>query len=244
MIGYDNLSIDHQILLDLPFREATGLITHDVAKPHHIADGTGHNPSWDTVWPATGPSDLGILDFDGVAQYLEIPAATVALALDFTGDFALAAWIYPVYTAQAMVIMCLNDTFVCGWCMYLYDNPVLGPVLSLRTSQGGVPPDHTECYAAGFPDSEWQLVGFSRDSASLSATCYKNGQPVTTVLGPTGMLDPTACGGAVNLYIGRQNPPTGSYYKGKMWRPRAWPRKLSDEEWLQLFDYERHWFNV
>ncbi|GAG70812.1 unnamed protein product, partial [marine sediment metagenome] len=60
MIGYDKISPNHQILLDLPFREGAGLITHDVAKPHHIADMTGHAPSWMNA-SVIGASDLGIL---------------------------------------------------------------------------------------------------------------------------------------------------------------------------------------
>ncbi|GAH81602.1 unnamed protein product, partial [marine sediment metagenome] len=170
MIGYDKLALNHQILLDLPFREATGLITHDVAKPHHIASLAGHAP----VWGEIALSGLGVLEFGaGLNRYLEIPAADT-VDLDFTGDFTLATWIYPVYTALAMIIMCRNTTgegiVGCGWCMYLYNNLLFTPstLLSLRTNQVG---SRTECYAAGFPDSEWQLVGFSRDSAGLTATC-------------------------------------------------------------------------
>jgi hypothetical protein len=238
MKGYDNLELNRQILLDLPFREATGVITHDVAKPHHIATLTGP-PTWDEV----ALSGLGVLSFDGAAQYLEIPAAD-SLDLDFTGDFSLAAWVSPNYVGMgAMVIICRNTTDVCGWCMWLYENPTLGTLLSLRTSQGGATP-HTECYAAGFPDSVWQLVGYSRGSAGLTATCYKNGQPVTTVLGPTGLLDPVACGAADKLLIGVQDGEIANFYKGKMWRPRAWPRQLSADEWAQIFDYEKHWFGV
>lgn len=240
MIGYDNLALNHGIVLDLPFREATGLITHDVAKPHHIATLTGP-PVWtDVLAAAIGPSDLGILQLNGVNQYLQIPGADTE-DLDFTGDFSLAAWVHPIYTAQAMVIMCRNTTDLCGWCMFLYDNPELGPLLTLRTNQAG---DHTECYAAGFTDSESQLIGFSRDSAGLSATAYRNGKPVTTILGPTGMIDPVGCGAANKLLIGVQEGEDANFYKGYKWRPRAWPWKLSDEEWAQIFDYESHWFGV
>jgi len=225
------------MLLDLPFREATGLITHDVAKPHHIASLAGHAP----VWGEVVLSGLGVLEFNGASQYLEIPAVDT-VDLDFTGDFTLAAWIYPVYpVGQPMVIMCRNTTDGCGWCMYLYDNPIEGTLLSLRTNQTG---DHTECYAAGFPDSEWQLVGFSRDSVGQTAICYKNGKPITTVFNGIPLLDPIACVVANKLLIGVQEGEISAFYEGKMRRPRACPRKLSDDEWAQIFDYERHWFGV
>jgi len=238
MIGYDNLPHNHQMLLDLPFREGSGLITHDVAKPHHIATLTGP-PTWD--WLAL--SGLGVLDFDGATEYLQAPACDT-VDLDFTGDFSLAAWIYPVYGAGSMVVMCRNTTDGCGWCMYLYDNPTLGPLLSLRTNQGPPISDHSECYGAGFTASVWQLAGFSRDQAGLTATCYRNGKPITTVVCAGGVLDPTACGAANKLLIGVQQGEASNFYGGKIWRPRAGPRKLSAEEWLEMFESERHWFNV
>jgi len=234
MTSYDNYFINHQIALDLPFREGVGAITHDEAKLHHIAALTGP-PTWDKI----ALSGLGVLAFDGATQYLEIPGAD-SQDLDFIGDFSLAAWIYPIYAAGAMVIICRNTTDVCGWCMFLFDNPTYGPILSLRTNQG---PGHSECWGANFPDSEWQLVGYSRDSVLTTAICYRNGQPVTTVGGGV-MLDPTACGAANKLLVGVQEGEASNFYGGKMWRPRAWPRALSAEEWAQIFERERHWFGV
>lgn len=235
MIGYDKISLNHGILLDLPFREATGAITHDVAKPHHIAALT-NVPTWGEV----ALSGLGVLSFDGVNQYLQIPAATTQ-DLDFTGDFTLAAWVYPVYLVTSMIVMCRNGTDVCGWCMYLYDNPTLGTLLSFRTNQAG---DHTECYAAGFPDSEWQLIGFSRDSAGQTAICYKDGEALTTVFNGIPLLDPIACVATKKLLVGIQDGEAMNEYKGKMWRPRAWNRKLSATEWKRLWEMERHWFGL
>jgi len=243
MRGYDNLAINHGIVLDLPFREHSVLITHDVAKPHHIATLTGP-PTWtDVLTAGVGPSDLGILGFNGVNQFLEIPGADT-LDLDFIGDFSLAAWVYPIYGATAMVIMCRNTTGIDGWCMFLFDNVPLGQLLSLRTNQAGPAPGYTECWAAGFTDSVPQLVGFSRDSAGLSAQAYRNGRPVTTNMGAGGMIDPVACGAGNKLLIGIQEGEVISDYSGYMWRPRAWPRELSAEDWLNLFEREKHWFGV
>lgn len=237
MLGYDKISLHHSILLDLPFREATGAITHDVAKPHHIVTLT-NTPTWGEI----ALSGLGVIELNGTDEYLQIPAAD-SQDLDFVGDFTLATWIYPVYTAQAMVIMCRNGTDVCGWCMYLYDNPTLGTLLSFRTNQAA---DHTECYAAGFPDSVWQLVGFSRDSAGETAICYKDGEALTTVFDGIPLLDPIVCVGLIakKLLIGVQDGEDGNWFKGKMWRPRAWNRKLSALEWKELYDMERHWFGL
>jgi len=243
MIGYDNLRVNHGIVLDLPFREATGLITHDIAKPHHIATLTGP-PTWtDVLTEGIGLSDLGILQFDGATQYLQIPGADT-LDLDFVGDFTIVAWVYPIYGAGPMMIMCRNTTGIDGWCMFLYDNPGLGTLLSLRTNQGGPAPGYTECYAAGFPDREWQLVGYSRDSVGLSATCYKNGKPVTTVIGPSGMLDPVACGAANKLLVGVQQGEASNFIRGYIRRLEGWPWKLSDNDHLSLYERDKHWLGV
>ena len=62
---YDSLSFNHSMLLDLPLREATGAITQDVAKPHHLV--TLHNtPTW-AEWAGSG---LGVLSLNGVNEYL------------------------------------------------------------------------------------------------------------------------------------------------------------------------------
>jgi len=234
MIGYDNLAINRQIALDLPFREASGLITHDVAKPHHIASLAGHAP----VWGEVALSGLGVLEFNGTSQYLEIPAADTQ-DLDFTGDFALAVWIHPVFGACDM-LMCRSLLDNCGWEMYIDENASVNNYLSLRSNQAG---SRTGAYASDFTADEWQLVGFDYDSATSLATAFKNGLPkVTTNNG--GILDPIACGVTQKLLIGVQQGEISNFFKGKMWRPRAWPRKLGTAGWAQIFEYHRHWLGV
>jgi len=239
MIGYDKISPNHQILLDLPFREGAGLITHDVAKPHHIADMTGHAPSWMNA-SVIGASDLGILFFNGTKN-LEIPGAD-SLDLDFVGDFALATWVYLMDTGFAMVVMCRNTTGTCGWCMFFFNNVALGMLLVLRTNFGGPAPGRSECYAAGFTQMVWQLVGYNYDSVGQTATCFRNGQPITTVVTEP-LPVPVACGAANSLLVGRQQPLDDNFYGGYMWRPRAWDRQLSDDEWALMFERERRWFS-
>lgn len=239
MIGYDKLNINHGIVLDLPFREAAGLITHDVAKPHHTTALTGPPIRISVYSAGVGLSDLQIYQFDGATEYLQLPGVD-SLDLDFVGDFSLAAWVYPVFGAAPMVVMCRNTTDARGWCMFLFDNPGLGPLLSLRTNQAA---SHSECYGAGFTDGEWQLVGYRRVQATTTATCFRNGKPITTVGGTT-ILDPVACGAANKLLVGVQEGEASDFYGGYMWRPRAWLGALSDAEWLSMFEREQHWFNV
>lgn len=240
MKGYDNIAVNQGIVLDLPFREASGLITHDIAKPHHIATLTGP-PVWTDVHAeGIGPSDLGILEISG-AEYLQVPGAN-SLDLDFTGDFSLAMWVY-IKAAGAMtqMLMCRNGTDVSGWAMYFTPDAPAGHYLSLRTNQAG---GHTDCYIAGIPDVTLMLLGFSRDSAGLSAIGFKNGQPQTTTLTPGGILDPVASGAARKLLVGVQDGEAMNFANAYLWRPRAWPWKLSAEDWEGLFEQGKHWFGV
>ena len=89
MIGYDNLEINHQILLDLPFREGIRIITHDVAKPRHHDVDLVNTPTWESL-----VSGLGVIDLNGTTEYLQLLAADCA-DLDFTaGDYSLGVWVY------------------------------------------------------------------------------------------------------------------------------------------------------
>jgi len=240
LLGYDKKSISDRLVLGLGFDEMAGVITHDRAKPYHPMTLSGTPATWRSL-----PSGLPYLDADGANDYLQCPAA-LTVDLDFTGDFTLLAWVNPNYVGMgAMVIMCRNGTDVCGWCMWLYDNPVLGPLLSLRTNQGG---SHSECWGAGFTGNEWQLAGYTRSQANLSAICFRNGKPVVTHLGAGGMLNPVACGGAKKLLVSVQDGEVSNFYKGGMaggpCGPRGWERELSAYEMDSLFNYERHWFGA
>ena len=233
MKGYDNLPINHQIALDLPFREGSGVITHDLSKLHHIVTLTGA-PTWDEI----ALSGLGFLTLDGATQYGQCPAADTA-DLDFTGDFALAIWIYPAMN-DTDVLMTRSLLDNCGWEMYITENAGVNNYLSLRSNQLG---SRTGAYASDFTALEWQLAGFDYDSATSLATAYKNGLPkVTTNNG--GILDPIACGVTQKLLIGVRQGEAGNFYEGGMWRPMAWPRKLGVVGWAQLFNYDSHWFGV
>ena len=237
VIALDKINVNEELLLDLPFEESLGLLAHDVAKPHHIASLAGHAPAWGKI----ESSGLSVLEFGaGLHRYLEIPGADT-LDLDFVGDFSLASWIYPVYIPGVpSMVMCRNTTDACGWAMFLYDNPTYGPILSFRTNQAL---SHCECWAANFPASVWQLVGYSYDSVAQTATCYRNGLALTTHYTPP-FLPPVACGAGNKLLIGCQEGELSCWFENKMWKPRAWGRKLSDDDWRFLWHSERHWFGI
>ncbi len=90
--GYDNLDINHNMVLDLPFREGVATaFPRDISKNHYVFTLTGA-PAYYAI-PATG---IGVLDFTALTpDFLEAAIADVG-DLDFTSeDFSLAFWINP-----------------------------------------------------------------------------------------------------------------------------------------------------
>jgi hypothetical protein len=229
MIGFDNYSINHQLLLALPFEEMIGVITHDNAKPHHILTLTGTPPTWNSL--VTG---FPYIAFDGAADYLQCPAANSDDLRFSTGDFTLLAWLYNTGPVGIDTIMCQNTVDACGW---EFDIDNTGKI-ALRTNQAGA---HTEISAAAaFTSSAWQLVGVTRHTTS--GQFYVNGEQALT----TGTLtDAVQCGAGANIFfVGVQNLAASNFWGGYMALPRIWERELSDDEMKEIFDVERHWYNI
>ena len=237
MIGYDNLAINHQILLDLPFREGTGAITCDVAKPHHQDVDLINAPTWESL-----VSGLGVIDLDGINQYLQLLAASSA-DLDFTSeDYSLGEWVYfRAGGPDDKTVMCRFLVDNNGWELYHYTNEIL----SLRHHHAGTIVGlhpRTSAYSENWSFGKWWFFGVSRSGASAQ---FYRGDASGLVALPTtitagGLVDPEPCN--QNFLIGNDTTLTNRH-NGKLWRPRAWPTKsLSMIEWAQVLEYERHWF--
>lgn len=230
MIGYDNLAINHQILLDLPFREGVGaLYTHDVAKPHHpltMVDA----PVWTPL-----ASGLMVLGFN-VTDYI-FGTAAVTVDLNFTsGDYSLGGWFY--FTAGGnddKTLMARFRVDDMGWELYHYTNEIL----TLRHHHAAGASVRTAAYSENWTFGTWHFMGVSRTGAS--AIFYRNGVPLTTTISAGGLIDPETCN--QNFFVGTDLTGVNDY-NGMMWRPRIWGRALSADEWIQIFEYERHWFGA
>jgi len=235
MIGYDNLAINNQILLDLPFREGVGAITRDVAKPHHQDVDLVNTPTWESL-----VSGLGVIDLNGTTEYLQLLAAACA-DLDFVaGDYSLGVWVYfeagGADNKTPMSRFLLDNN---GWELYHWTNEIL----TLRHHHAAGATTRTAAYSENWSFGKWWFMGVSRSGAS--AQFYRGDASglvaLTTTISTGGLINPEACN--QNLYIGRDT--TGvNLHNGKLWRPRAWGRVLSAEEWAQIFECERHWFGV
>lgn len=233
MLGYDNYNINHQILLDLPFREAIGTITHDVAKPHHQDIDLINTPTWESL-----VSGLGVIALNGTNEYLELATAACA-DLDFTsGDYSIGFWFNWESGDSSQIVIARYELNVSGWEVYLYDDP--NYYLTLRHHHAAGATTRTGCYSGGWTQGTWHFMGISR--SGNAAIHYRNGVALTTTHDIGGLIDPETCG--QDLVIGVRYTKNADHFKGKIWRPRAWSRILSASEWEQIFERERHWFNV
>ena len=233
-IGYDNYHINHQILLDLPFREGDGTITRDEAKPHHQDVNLINTPTWESQ-----VSGLGVIDLDGVDQHLVLASAACA-DLDFTsGDYSLGVWVLIESGGdddKTLMSRFLLDND--GWELYHYTNEIL----TLRHHHAAGATLRTAAYSENWAYDKWWFMGFSRQGAS--AQFYRGDvdglATISTTISAGGLIDPEACN--QNLYIGCNTGAAINFFKGKIWRPRAWGRALSAEDWKLIFESERHWF--
>lgn len=246
IIAYDKKSVYHNLLLALPFREATGLITRDRATPHHQDVDLVGAPSWVSL--ANG---LGVLDFNAaaVSHYLECLAVNTADLNFTTGDYSIAVWVNHKDTGhfQPKIVVGRYGVDLDGWEIYLETNAILGVhYLEHRHHHASHAPTlRTGCYSTGWtPDTGWALIGITRHkSGGVSyPQHYRNGTLLEMTWVTGGMLDPDTCNR--DLVIGARFTKDQDWYDGRMWNLRIWNRELSEDEMRFLFNCERHWFGV
>jgi len=225
-MGFDNWSPNFQLLLSLPFREGTGVVTRDWSKAYRefaLVDA----PPWRNL-----DSDLTVIEFIDIADELTCPGADTA-DMDFTSeDFSLLTWAYHDDATSAHVIMNRGVLNACGWEFYTAANN-----LALRTNQAG---SREGASGMGFVTTGmWQLLGMTRNG--LVGTAYLNGVEQVITHTVNGLLDPVACGGQT-FRVG--NNPHSNVFDGKLWNPRVWDRIVPADEMLVMFEAERHLFEV
>ena len=253
-LGYDKRNVYSGLVLGLPFEEATGLLTCDVAKPnHHDVDLNGP-PTWVSL--ANG---LGMLDFNEAttSEYLDCPNADTT-DLDFTsGDYSIAVWVnhgaVGVLNPKILVGRYYIDNGVqannVGWELYLETN---GPdYLEQRHHHGSIgpwPPPATPprdgCCSIGWATGVWNFLVSTR--SGLSVQHYRDAVALAMTIGANGMRDPDTVPTPTNrdLVIGTRCTKNQDWYDGSMWYLRIWNRELSPDEVRFLFECERHWFGV
>ena len=224
--------------MDLPFYEAAGAITRDQAKPHHQDVTLINTPTWETI-----ASGLCVITLDSVThEYLELDTAA-CVDLDFQGgDYSVCVWFNWTDTMTSQNIMGRWATDISGWEVYLYAGLGGQNYLTLRHHHAGTlvgANPRSACYSTDWTPGTWHFMSISR-TGGAEAIHYRNGEALTVVTG--GLVDPETCN--QDLTMGVRYTKNADYYKGKLWRPRAWARALTAAEWALIFEKERDWFGV
>jgi hypothetical protein len=228
-IGFDNWRPNQGLLLDLQFRETTGTVTQDWAKPYHAAPTLTGPPTW-----AVLGNDLTYLSFNpATPDYIQILAASCA-DLGFTAaSFSGAMWIYPDAYGNRYVFD--KSSATAGWAFWIVGT---SPYLGFTTANAG-PATQTTYGGANLALSAWQYIGFTRSGAGVRI--FLNGRDATTT--PATHINPAASA-AINMDIGVANGAGAGWYDGRMWRPRIWNRALAAWEMLAVYERERDLFGV
>lgn len=222
----DKDTLNEDLLLSLPMREATGTATtQDVAKPHHPIT-LVHAPVWTQITSA-----LYVLDFNsGDPDYIECPAADSA-DLNFTsGDFSAVVWTYAHTFAATHLLFSRRSYNTDGWC-FGYN---IGYGLYAGTYQAG---DNQSSRGYFNPTNQWVLAGLSRQGTSIRVFSW--GRDITSTA--ESHTDPVTANR--DLVIGADSNHT-SPFDGYLWNPRIWGRALTPQEHMSIFQRERHWFGV
>ncbi len=225
-ILYDNLGYNRRVLLDLPFREGIGLITQDVAKPHHVIDMV-NTPTW-----AALDSGKMAINLNGLNEYLECQGA-VCTDLDFTsGDFSIGGWINWTVQEFSQIIIARYELSVSGWELYLAR---VGAVdsLNLRLHHAAGATTRTSAQSTGWPPGTLFHFGVSRIGST--AYFYRDGELVTTV--PDVLIDPETC--AEDLVIGTRYTKNANFYKGPVPRLIVADEALSANDWRAMYRQQR-----
>lgn len=230
-ILYDSISYNQEMLLDLPLREGTGLITQDVAKPHHVVN-LINTPTWTAL-------DTGImtLNFNGTTEYMECEAATCT-DLDFTSeDYSVGGWFnWASSIHDSQILIGRYEVFVSGWEIYLTASGALR-YLNLRQSHAAGATTRTSAYSLGWAyGTNWHF-GITR--IGDTAYMYRNGEAVTTV--SEALIDPETS--PQDLVIGvRGESKDSNYFKNMRGRIIVSGKALTAEDWFNMYKHQQRWY--
>ncbi len=230
MIGYDNLDINHNMILDLPFTEGVGAVARDVSKSRYPFTLTGA-PAWYTI-PATGMVVLNLTPID----FLEAAIADVP-NLDFTTeDFSYAGWVNPSTLVGDLTLLCHGLAATEGFFLEcLADGSI-----AFHSCQGGAAQQDVISDAGYVIIDTFSLIGLSRHGTLVQL--FLNGQEVTYGT-QDDIVNPLTSARKVlfGVYDDEATNPWAQY----LGRQRFWlNRQLTAENHRHLFQTKRHWYGV
>ena len=228
-ILYDNLSYNRRMLLDLPFREGIGTITHDVAKPHHPIT-LVNTPSWTALPSGKMAMELAGWNTSEYAQCLNAACADLGFT---TSDFSIGGWFTWEDTVEdSHVLIGRYEVSVGGWEVYLTEVGALR-YLSLRLHHAGGATPRTAAFSLGWAYSTLAHFGISK--IGNTAYFYRNGEPITTVSDT--LINPEAT--TRDLVIGIRYTKDANMLSGLLPRIVVAEEGLTAEDWRAMYRQQR-----
>jgi len=225
---YDDIALNEDILLDLPFLEGTGIITQDVAKPHHPITLVGA-PTWTAL-----ASGLMTLNFDGTTQYAQCLNANCADLGFTTEDYTILGVVNWTVDDTDQIIIARYELSVGGWELYLTYYGGFH-TMTLRHHHAAGASLRTGAYSRNWtPDTTW-VFGVSR--IGTSAQFYRNGEPVTTI--SDSLIDPEATD--QDLVIGVRYSKNNNFLKNMLYRPRVIGAALTAAQHKTAYELIKEW---
>lgn len=231
--GYDNLDVNQQLVLDLPFLDGvtggTGIV-RDQSKNHYGFTMTGPPAHFSL------PSGLQVLDFTAATpDFLEAAIADVG-DLDFTTeDFSLAFWVNPDTLVGDLELMCHGQDAVSG-----YDVRCMADGSIVFTSNQGGAQQQIISAAGDLVINIFTLIGFSR--SGVLGQLFINGREVAYTL-QDDLGNPLT--NALKVLFGVYDDETTDPWSQYISRTRAWlNRQLTVDNHRFIFETERHWYGV
>jgi len=232
-VGYDNLDINHNMVLDLAFRDgvAASTIVRDESKSRYAFTKTG------LPAPYTLPgSGLQVMDFTlATPDFLEAAIAAVP-NLDFTSeDFSYAGWLDPSNLAGDCIVFCHGQAIVDGFYMRILAN---GSV-NFESNQAAAA-QHVISTAGDVAINTHQLVGISRSGVLLQI--FVNGVEVIYTT-QDDIVDPLTS--AEKFLFGVYRDEVTDAWGQYMGRQRLWlNRQLSVSDHRFIWETERNKYGV
>ena len=229
VVHYDDLDINKNILLDLPFREGSGIITQDIAKLHHPITMV-NTPTWTAL-----ASGLMTLTLNGTNQYLQCAAAS-CVDLNFTsGDYSIIGLISWSNSAEdSQIVIGRYKVSYDGWEVYLTESGA-SRYLSLRHHHASGASLRTGAYSLGWTyDTNW-VYGITRTGST--AQFYKNGVAIATVSDV--LIDPETCDD--DLVIGVRFTKDSNYLKNTLGWHRVFGEALTPRQHMIAYTQIKRW---
>ncbi len=225
---YDKIGYNNRMLLDLPFREGTGIVTQDVAKPHHLVTLVG-TPTWAALDSGKMALTLGGVGSGDYGQCLNADSADLGFT---SSDFSIGGWFKWEDTADdSQILIARYELSVGGWEVYLTEAGALR-YMTLRLHHAGGATARTAAYSLGWAYSTLSHFGISR--SGTSAIFYRNGEAITTVADT--LIDPEST--TQDMVIGIRYTKDANYLSGRLPRLFVAGEALSAEDWRNMYKHQ------